>query len=577
MVKRANMKTWRVISALLMMAAAPAISAGATIYVDATVNGDGSSWASAYKYLQDALAAAAGGDEIWIAEGIYVPDRSLANSGGSGDRAAAFYLKTGVGIYGGFPVGGGVWGARDPNACHTVLSGDLNGDDDGFANNAENSYHVVRALDTDATAILDGVIITGGNANGSGIDGDGGGMYNYRSSPTLINCTFTANYTQKRGGAMANKQSNITLANCIFYGNLADNAGGAIFNQNSDPTIINCILIDNSAGIFGGGIHNCSASNETLFNCTITGNNAGDYGGGISNDLSDSTIGNCILWSNNAPNGPQLSLQSGSSLSVSYCCFQGSLSAIYKDDGSSITSGPGNIADNPLLQADNYHIKGGSPCIDAGDPGLDYTGQTDIDGEARVMGQYVDIGCDEVFILVYYVDDDAPGDPGPGNPDISDPLENGSLQHPFDSIQEAIDAGAVTETIITVLDGTYTGTGNHDIDFGGKVINLCSLNGPSNCIIDCKGLGRGFDFHSGETQQTVVAGFTITNGFSIIFPTVSATAATCCKSASPSTPDGVPTAIKTKSVPSKPSEYEVVKDRRPASTFRSTSSFKPGS
>jgi hypothetical protein len=511
--KRAKLRIRLVISAILVMAAAPVIASGATIYVDATMNGDGSSWAGAYKYFQDALAAAVSGDEIWIAEGIYIPDRSLANPDGSGDRAAAFYLKTDVGIYGGFPVGGGVWDARDPNAYQTILSGDLNGDDEGFANNAENSYHVVRSSSgADATAILDGVIITAGNADGSGLDGDGGGMYNYQGSPTLIKCTFTANYTKKRGGAMANKQSNITLANCIFYGNLADNAGGAIFNQNSDPTIINCILIDNSAGVLGGGIHNCSASDETLVNCTITGNSAGDYGGGISNDLSDSTIGNCILWGNSAPNGPQLSLQSGSSLSVSYCCFQGSQSAIYKDDSNSITLGPGNIADNPLLKSDNYHIKGGSPCIDAGDPGLDYTGQTDIDGEARVMGQYVDIGCDEVFILVYYVDDDAPGDPGPGNPGISDPLENGSIQHPFDSIQEAIDAGAVTETIITVLDGTYTGTGNHDIDLGGKVINLCSLNGPSNCIIDCDGLGRGFDFHSGETQQTIVVGFTITRG-----------------------------------------------------------------
>ena len=47
--KRANLKTWLVISALLMMAGAAANAAGATIYVDATKNGDGSSWADAYK------------------------------------------------------------------------------------------------------------------------------------------------------------------------------------------------------------------------------------------------------------------------------------------------------------------------------------------------------------------------------------------------------------------------------------------------------------------------------------------------------------------------------------------------
>jgi hypothetical protein len=66
---------------------------------------------------------------------------------------------------------------------------------------------------------------------------------------------------------------------------------------------------------------------------------------------------------------------------------------------------------------------------------------------------------------------------------------------------------------IVVLDGTYTGTGNHDIDFDGKAIALQSLNGPANCIIDCENSGRGFDFHSGETQEAIVDGFTITNGW----------------------------------------------------------------
>ena len=509
--KRANPRTWLVISVLCLMMGTPAIAAGATIYVDATRNGDGSSWANAYKYLQDALSAAASGDEVWVAEGTYIPDSSLANPGGSGDRAATFQLKTGVGIYGGFPSGGGLWDDRNPNACQTILSGDLNGDDVGFNNNAENSYHVVRASGTDDTAVLDGFVITAGNADGSGIDGDGGGMYSYQSSSMITHCTFTANYTKKRGAAIANKQSNLTVANCMFSGNSAGNAGGGIFNQNSDPMIINCTFIDNSADIYGGGIHNCSASSETLVNCTLTGNSAGSYGGGISNDASSSAVTNCILWDNTAPSGAQLSLHSGGSLTISYCCLQGSLPAIYNSGSGPIAWGLGNIADNPMFNPDNYHIQGGSPCVDVGDPDADYTGQTDVDGEPRVAGQYADIGSDEVCILVYYVDDDAPGDPGPGNPDISDPLENGSQQHPFDSIQEAVDA-AMDGATINVLDGTYTGLGNRDIDLYGKAITLRSVNGAANCIIDCQGSGRGFDFHSGETQETIVAGFTITKG-----------------------------------------------------------------
>ncbi len=270
--KRANLKTWLVISALLMMAGTPAIAAGATIYVDATMNGDGSSWADAYKYLQDALSAATSGDEIRVAEGIYIPDRSLANPGGSGDRAATFQLKTGVGIYGGFPVGGGVWDDRDPNAYKTILSGDLNGDDVGFNNNSDNSYHVVRASGTDATAVLDGFTITAGNANGSGIDGYGGGMSSDLSSPVITNCVFEGNFTARRGGAIHNKRSETVVTYCMFEGNSAVNAGGAIYNQNSFPTIANCIFIDNSTVSCGGGIHNGSASDAMIINCTFTGN-----------------------------------------------------------------------------------------------------------------------------------------------------------------------------------------------------------------------------------------------------------------------------------------------------------------
>ncbi|GAG54290.1 unnamed protein product, partial [marine sediment metagenome] len=44
---------------------------------------------------------------------------------------------------------------------------------------------------------------------------------------------------------------------------------------------------------------------------------------------------------------------------------------------------------------DDYHLLLNSPCIDAGDPTGDYTGQTDIDGEPRVINGRVDIGADE--------------------------------------------------------------------------------------------------------------------------------------------------------------------------------------
>ena len=125
---------------------------------------------------------------------------------------------------------------------------------------------------------------------------------------------------------------------------------------------------------------------------------------------------------------------------------------------------------------------------------------------------------DDLFTIrgPLHVDDDAPCDPGPGDPDVSDPCEDGGIEHPFDSIQEAID-DAQNSDMILVADGTYTGTGNRDIDFRGKAVTLRSLNGPENCIIDCQGTPsephRGFWFGSGEGNGSILDGFTITNGY----------------------------------------------------------------
>jgi len=116
----------------------------------------------------------------------------------------------------------------------------------------------------------------------------------------------------------------------------------------------------------------------------------------------------------------------------------------------------------------------------------------------------------------WYVDDNAPGDPGPGDPDLSDPLENGSSGRPFDAIQEGMDAASSGDTVL-VADGTYTETGNRDLDFNGKAITVRSESGFESCIIYCDGTSltpyRGFHFHSGETSDSVLQGFTIQRGY----------------------------------------------------------------
>jgi subtilisin family serine protease len=85
-----------------------------------------------------------------------------------------------------------------------------------------------------------------------------------------------------------------------------------------------------------------------------------------------------------------------------------------------------------------------------------------------------------------------------------------------DTIQEAIDRSWHGGTVL-VADGRYNGTGNRDIDFGGRAITVKSQNGPDNCIIDPNGTEtephRGFYFHGEEDEESVLDGFTITNGY----------------------------------------------------------------
>ena len=63
----------------------------------------------------------------------------------------------------------------------------------------------------------------------------------------------------------------------------------------------------------------------------------------------------------------------------------------------------------------------------------------------------------------------------------------------FSTIQLAIVNASSGDTIV-VADGTYTGSGNKDIDFYGKSLYLKSQNGYEHTTIDCEGDGRGFIF-----------------------------------------------------------------------------------
>lgn len=407
---------------------------GTRLYVDAAIQspGDGTSWAAAYRHLQDALAYARNHTEIteiWVAKGTYMPDGGYIPPGGAPEYGpgsdVAFELVSGVAIYGGYPNGGG---ERDPAGNETILSGDLDGEGDSV----DNSTYVVWAQSATANAILDGFSIE--EAAGVGVNCDyspsvalvrctirdnfsiglavfdatvncmdcvfnsnqGGGARLDLGTLNLTNCLFMGN-TAQFGGALVNMTGSAALTRCMLVGNIATGSGasgGAVYSDYSAlTTLTSCMVVGNTATDSGGAVYTGGAvysgygypSLTALTNCTLAANTAGNKGGAVDTGGDGvTTITNSILWGNTAASDPQIS----GNATVTYSCVHGT--AVY--------AGEGNINYHPYFVAPltgNYHLKGYSPCINAGDPNGNYSGQTDIDGDGRVLLGRVDMGADE--------------------------------------------------------------------------------------------------------------------------------------------------------------------------------------
>ena len=297
---------------------------------------------TAYSFRQDALADANEAEkpvEIRLAQGSYSPDEDILNPEGTAERQATFQLINGVSLKGGYA---GL-GTADPNSrdvilFETALVGEIR--QTGFGGG--NSYHVVIGSGTDETAVLDGLIVAGGNADGPRLGREpdydyqfryGGGLYNDAGSPTLIDCVFVDNSAYIGGGGMYNSNgsnpalidcifdwnsavdgcgiynlnSNPILTGCVFSMNIAQNNGGGMYNEQSSPILTDCVFIDNS-GSYGGGIYN-SQSSPALTDCMFIANttltirsfdNTLSAGGAMYNDRSSPVLNNCIFSENSA-------------------------------------------------------------------------------------------------------------------------------------------------------------------------------------------------------------------------------------------------------------------------------------
>jgi predicted outer membrane repeat protein len=383
----------------------PSLSLAATYYVDGDVakSGNGTSWATAFKTIQEGVDASVMYDSIWVKMGTY-------------NLSAEITVDKAVYIYGGFDGSETQLEQRDWEANVTTVNGN----------------ETVRGFNINEAAGIDGFTIINGKAeNGGGIFVNGGFMV------FIANCVFESNSATTHGGGIFNDgHANVTITNSHFLKNTASSGGGifngnnayviiedgsflqntasfgggisngksvralvtnsrfanntaghggGIYNYQTSPTITNSLFYDNKAS-YGGGIHNHDSS-PTIMNCTFARNLATSSGGGIYNHYSKPNITNSIVWGNSINQIGNY----GFSPSVTYSDVQGGY------------SGEGNINADPLFEKDqppgapDFHLKAGSPAIDIGT--TSGAPDTDLDSNPRPSGEGYDLGAYEYQLV----------------------------------------------------------------------------------------------------------------------------------------------------------------------------------
>ncbi len=307
------------------------------------------SWDNAYLDLNDALARARHGcgSQIWVAAGTYLPQST----------SQPFSLVSGVPVYGGFAGYETSIEQRDlyNPANETILNGLVGGN---------NATYVVTATNANSATILDGFTVI--EASTAGINISGG-------SPIIRNCRVHHNQDYYGAGILSGN-ANVRVERCT----VSDNAGKGIAFSNGSPRTVNIfnnvIHHNGDTGIDIWENYYPGTSQLNIRNNTII-NNAGR---GVDSLIVLASVTNCIVQNNQAGD-------------VYNCTVSYSL----------LTGGgdPCFVA----AEANNFHLKTESLCIDRGKPNSTDSNELDIDGETRAMDgdangtSIVDMGADEFY------------------------------------------------------------------------------------------------------------------------------------------------------------------------------------
>ncbi|MHC4756071.1 MAG: right-handed parallel beta-helix repeat-containing protein [Planctomycetota bacterium] len=506
-----------------------------------TVDDDGP---ADFDNIQAAINLANEGDVVIVAEGVYK---------GTGNRDIDFKGKAIT--------------VQSTNPYDPVVVANTTIDCQGTSSQRYRGFYFHN--NEGADSVLRGFTITNGYAPKIYLNGGyrtfGGGCYCVNSSPTIRECVFAQNQADWGGGIACLSSSCPVIRNSIIKNNVARlNGGGIYVYSGSNPSMINCTLVNNVSISYHAGAICGSSSSAAVSNCIIWGESSDQITFNGSLHVTYSNIRGGWSGEGNIDADPlfvDASLEDYHLSIDSPCINAGDPNYSFLPDKDEkdfdgdprilinrVDMGVDEFSDNiPIIGISAHELvffayeNGSNPDAQVlsvrniGTSTLNWAIEEDcpwlgIDANSGVSTgeeNEITVSIDTNDLAVSRYDCELKvSDPNALNRSkvITVTLHVGAvLEVPSDynTIQEAID-DANDYDLVIVSEGTYTGLGNRDLDFHGKAITVRSVephdpNVVAATVIDCQGSSsekhRGFYFHSGESDRSVVSGFTITNGY----------------------------------------------------------------